>query len=99
MSGWQPIETAPKDGSWVWAYVGWKFFCEGEKRQRKQAHMPRQIAVRWAQAPEQSPAITPGKRAIELQEKHGGYWSAQHRGCEPLTGEPSHWMPLPEPPQ
>lgn len=58
---WQPIETAPTDGSWVL------------------------IVADWKRAP------------VTI-----GFWNAEWFALHPQAGaiftEPTHWMPLPDPP-
>ncbi len=65
--GWQPIETAPKDGRSVIV------FCPGEDG----------IAVCYWST---SIWVTPGAWICELNRSDTGRY------------EPSHWMPLPAPP-
>jgi hypothetical protein len=63
MSAWQPIETAPKDGTRV------RLLCpEGEDTGSYDDYTERE----WASIP--------------------GEWSTDFG-----NGEPTHWMPLPEP--
>ena len=70
MSGWQPIETAPKDGTAILVYFPKDFF------DRKRNH---QTVVYWAI---KDPWVTGW-------EVYGGSF---------LSIEPTHWMPLPDPP-
>ena len=61
MSDWQPIETAPKDGTRIlvsWTFGGWNI----------------------------ARCLTPS-----------GRWMTQYD--RPLAVQPTHWMPLPEPPR
>ena len=68
--GWQPIETAPKDGTVIdiWTTTEWD-------------HIPQRFTSCWWWKP--------------------GHESAQWRGIphDPMNWVPTHWMPLPEPPQ
>ena len=72
MSEWQPIETAPKDGTTVLLY------CQG--------------------------SFLPGPAPF-MQAGAWGFWHSgnpnHQRDCwiadEPV--DPTHWMPLPEPPE
>ena len=68
---WQPIETAPKDGTTIIAY-GMSRPCSGIMPQAKPEEFLRTIAYR-----------------------HGN-WQAGWVNAIPV---PTHWMPLPEPPQ
>jgi hypothetical protein len=61
-SGWQPIETAPKDGTWFLAHE------PGESMK----------AMRWD---------------TDTRDKNHAW-----RDHELLKYEPTHWMPLPDPP-
>ena len=82
---WQPIETAPKDGTelLIWAkdvgvrvgYFGTEFNDAPEGS--------RPYAGWWSLAGEISPAF-PAWRDLEEV---------------PARNEPTHWLPLPEPPQ
>lgn len=62
---WQPVETAPKDGTFIW--------------------------------------LLSDSFAIRIGYWKGGRWvdlaKAEARGACDLSFEPSHWMPLPEPPK
>ena len=69
-SEWQPIETAPKDGSSI--LVALK---GGEVREAE-------WFVRWYNDPSK-----PGWMPANMDEEYGHYV------------EPTHWMPLPKPPQ
>jgi len=69
MSGWRPIETAPKDGAWVWLYE----------------------AVEH-----------------EADRQYVGHWFHDYIGDEDRWqdaadcrefAKPTHWMPLPDPPE
>lgn len=65
---WQPIETAPKDGT---AFLGWL--------PDRQGFVARQdIGI------------------CSWSEWGGGIWSLG--GHTSVTSQPTHWMPLPEPP-
>lgn len=69
---WQPIETAPKDGTRILAYD----IKDAEDTQP-------QIALWLAHA-----------------EEPGWYISLDHQAMNgDLWNPPTHWMPLPEPPQ
>lgn len=64
---WRPIETAPRDGTWIWAFYP-----------RKDRRQDEQTPARWHDC---------GPEPM--------WWdAAEHRDDE----QPTHWMPLPEPP-
>lgn len=78
MSDWQPIDTAPKDGTVI-------LLAGGTWGDDELADAPRVMAARW------------------YKTNRGNYcWNA----CEAEAGysifpykNPTHWMPLPEPPE
>jgi hypothetical protein len=76
VSEWQPIETAPKDGTYIWLArpgtmrIGW--WASGEKY-------------------ECHGSIGGGWRDHALSDTLGG--------ARDLTYAPTHWQPVPEPPQ
>lgn len=72
MSEWQPIETAPKDGTAVWAI---------EDGAPHGLTMPHYVVVFWA------PSARYSAR---------GFWQCADRA---LVAQPTHWMPLPDPPK
>jgi hypothetical protein len=86
---WQPIETAPRDGSWVLAYAP-----EGEYdsdwNDSEGRVVPVTAVVRW-------PIEHPGHADPGLQ-GNCAMWSGYYDGIGPFDGEVTHWMPLPEPP-
>lgn len=60
---WRPIETAPKDATWVLTWDG-------------------------------------NSQSVACYEKSaGGWYFAWHEYDGPVTIQPTHWQPLPEPPQ
>ena len=75
MSEWQPIETAPKDGTTILLY--------------------RPDALPWGR-------VTPGKWEEQKYHKRPApFWEIWYKiggAYESRTWEPTHWMPLPEPP-
>lgn len=70
MSEWQPIETAPKDGSDI---LVWDDFEISITFWGKTAHVP---IYGW------------------IQVDFGDLYD-----LEPMEPQPTHWMPLPEPPE
>lgn len=73
MSDWQPIETAPKDGTWFWAFYQ-KRFAECLQDQWKVA--------KWVG-----------------QNNYGDWIGFMDAADHEEFNQPTHWMPLPLPPQ
>ncbi len=74
MSEWQPIETAPKDGSRIMVWDGAPYFvCWSEQCEFAQFER------------------VPGWQLFECED---GFYS-----CGLRPDEPTHWRPLPSPPQ
>jgi hypothetical protein len=81
MSEWQPIETAPKDGTRVIVYpilVPSLFRRTG--RSDASYMRPLEPAIAYWYGPESN-----------------GYWVGVHH--RDAKTNPTHWMPLPEPPK
>lgn len=78
MSNWQPIETAPKDGTRM------VLFCERVVSRIHTGH--------WFSHEKQTDGVTSWR--------YSGWWldGFQHPFNQPPF-EPTHWMPLPDPPQ
>jgi hypothetical protein len=82
LGGWQPIETAPRDGTVLDLWCVWNDTNEGE----------RISDCHWGE----------GTRAFEWEILTG--WIAANEGVDGEAAilsegfEPTHWMPLPEPP-
>jgi hypothetical protein len=86
MTDWQPIATAPRDGTHILAY-GWEYTTHYSEPGRMQQ---REIWCKW-------------NNTWMFVEADGGLFhrepcrSDEH--WEPCrTFNPTHWMPLPEPP-
>mgnify|MGYP006266670133 CR=1 FL=1 len=63
---WQPIETAPTNGTVIWAFNG------------------EQVRMRWSQGDQWALWI---------------YDDDVLNDIDPSPDQPTHWMPLPEPPK
>ena len=97
MSKWQPIETAPKDGKTFLALVGGLPYA---------AKYDKDGRFIWYWHSDQACGPThlvheiDGKRLLEeikVQPPHD-YQPSGHLWVNGFSGEPTHWMPLPEPP-
>jgi hypothetical protein len=77
MSEWQPIETAPKDGTRILLGGGWY---------DDEAGGPVRVSMvaRWAQ-------LNRGTHGWLIAEREGGYNNVTY-------DDPTHWMPVPDPP-
>lgn len=97
LAEWQPIETAPKDGSWVWVYV--PAVSIPKNNGKRQLLKERQLSARWHKYENKPNAMHPWpSHAIALGEKFGGLWSTHTNGRKPISGMPTHWRPLPDSP-
>lgn len=88
MSEWQPIETAPKDGTVVdlWLDYGGRGLDYGGRGCRK-------MDCKWRSSVDEGDPSTYGWFSYEKLDYDVGYdWSM-------FSGEPTHWMPRPEPPK
>ena len=102
MAEWQPIETAPKDGTEILIfYPVYRVAGAGEPRAR---------AGKVDYGYDQNGVLIGSKIAVaywyDSEEGHrsllgAGYWqtlSGQNLGAL-AESDPTHWMPLPDPPE
>jgi hypothetical protein len=85
MSAWQPIETAPKDGTDVLVLLNW-------------ADVP-VVHIAWFRSREEWERVGQLCGGWPTLEDWLGWWSYTRNGMtqERLDG-PTHWMPLPPAP-
>ena len=91
MAEWQPIETAPRDGTLIlgWTDVGVDYDGKG----------PRLLLIRWRQS-EYEDWITerPDENTVvkrrRIHDTSG--WISE---ADEYSVKPTHWMPLPDPPK
>lgn len=76
MADWQPIETAPKDGTWILVYSSL-------------AEQPNHFIASWEK-------FALPEAACGSEEEIDGEWTDQQCVFIP---DPTHWMPLAEPPK
>lgn len=75
MSAWQPIETAPKDGTIILGFVPGDIYGSND-------------SMNWSRS-------GPFVLAIEFD---GCWWGADQLP-DAYEVNPTHWVPLPEPPE
>jgi len=84
MTDWQPIETAPKDGSWVlitsYNTANWSDGVDRSYWQTQTAHF---INGHWV--------------TESYPDSHYGYMEVEY--LTTYADGPTHWMPLPAPPK
>lgn len=78
MSEWQPIETAPKDGTFVLLCGG-----TGDYSSDRGWPFPPVVVAQWVNLP------------LHKHWRYASYDSGYYGEVE----NPTHWMPLPEPPR
>lgn len=88
VDGWQPIETAPKDGTQILACAQISEHLTAAIIS-SQGHLPDLSIVKWDNREKDFIAMADGYMSIKSQ---GDTWTTYH---EPYV---THWMPLPIPP-
>ncbi len=84
---WEPIETAPKDGTSVLLHIPYKVVKNGNRNHLKK---PWNTIGFWVSDIDEEMS----EKRHDLYMKHGGYWSNHYRGRQPLNGMPSHWAEI-----
>lgn len=94
MTNWQPIETAPKDGTRILAYgmavEGFPVIMWDSNKPR----VPAFLVISWLEGwYDKDEEVSPGlfRKVPTLSYS---YWKP-----DPQQFRPTHWMPLPEAPQ
>ena len=78
MTEWQPIETAPKDGTEIFVYAKWKYKnCDAKYSWR----------------------VANYRSDISGWENGCHFWTITSTHFHETAIEPTHWMPLPPPPE
>jgi hypothetical protein len=100
---WRPIDSAPKDGTTLLVFIPRKIIPTGKRHADgnpfTKVKDARCMIARWADGPEDTAAKTAGLRAKGLAALKGGYWTARSDALRPIHAMPTHWMPLPDPPE
>jgi hypothetical protein len=95
-TNWQPIDTAPKDGSVIYlAFAEGRANVRGARARRRIWLPDRVVTGRWWTADDAFRRV--GKRCFDGMRgarlaRDGGYWGAAKKS-KPLAGVPTHWMP------
>jgi hypothetical protein len=91
---WKPIETAPKDGTPFlalcgWSVATWQYMVFAETRATRQVGF-------WPFRKDEE-TVTP--QSIQLQHVTDGGGGITYVSNGRLGLQPTHWMPLPPPPE
>lgn len=83
------MESAPRDGTRCLVLMPPKNISNKGNLIQNRKHG---VAIaRWIVPPDSTPV---NFRKKELFDKHGGYWSAHHKGTQPIKHKPLAWMLL-----
>lgn len=95
-SNWRPWHTAPRDGAEIIAFF--PSTTVKAKHGKMRRTRDRIMIMRWWSAGEIKGEWGASRRS-PLEDKHDGFWGGVGQRSQPTLGVPSHWMPLPQPPQ
>jgi hypothetical protein len=97
MSEWLPISTAPKDGTIVLLYCPEP--VEAPRRSMGWEHRGSHVVVaRWASADPSEWTDEDGWHLPAVEVEFGVY-DDPSTDFMPVLADPTHWMPLPSPPE
>lgn len=90
------LETIKAKGTRIMIFVPRKVLPTGNSGKHTQFHEAKLVLTHWSRAVQPTKAVTPGTKALALDEKHGGFWAADRRGIKPVRGAPELWCYLPK---
>jgi hypothetical protein len=94
MSEWQPIETAPKDGSPMLLWLPRPLAAWGDAEGGVGPLERSNVVIGWYDV-----GSAPSERSFEVGVVEPGWPDTEgHYSCFPIRVAPTHWMPLPDAP-
>lgn len=96
MSDWQPIETAPKDGTVILVYSPEAVDVDEHVRRWPERSTLNVVQARWCapQYPDEE-----GGWYAPMFSLYFGPWDDPSTDIDPVDVTPTHWQPLPAPPE
>lgn len=96
MSNWQPIETAPRDGTQVDLWASHREVAHTPDLVCKEVATDRYVNAYWdTWRPNSSSGLLTERSGWRTSDDEGGIETERWRGMTVVT----HWMPLPAPPE